>query len=131
MIKLALRVVREHYGYTLAKDFGPLALRSVREVFIRGTRADQSEPPDLLVKQFFKWATEHESVPLSVFHGLQAVGWTPEWWDHRHETEPVRPVPMLTSMRSCPCRPADRRHGRAARLTGMDPPKWSGCQPGT
>ena len=34
-IALALRPLKEQYGHTLAADFGPLALRAVREGWVR------------------------------------------------------------------------------------------------
>ena len=44
------------------------------------------------LRQLFRWATENELAPPSVYHGLQAVaGMKQGRWDAR-EAEPVKPV---------------------------------------
>src|SRR5258706_8540289 len=73
-MKAALRFVRRLYGKTKARDFGPVALTSVRaamiaEGWVRTTVNHQVGR----VKRMFKWATANELVPPSVHHGLLAV----------------------------------------------------------
>jgi hypothetical protein len=94
LIRLSLRVLKRLYGHTPARDFGPLALKAVRQGFIdaglcrnevnRRTRHDV---------RFFKWAVENELVPPSVHHGLRAVSGLRKGRTEVRESEPVRPVP--------------------------------------
>jgi hypothetical protein len=64
MIKLAARPLRHLYGDTAAKDFGPLALKTVRQNFIKANlcRNEVNRRTRLIVRMF-KWAAETEMVP--------------------------------------------------------------------
>lgn len=89
----SLRPVRELYGHTLAREFGPLALKAVRERMIaagwcRGVVNQRVGR----VRRLFKWAVENELVPSAVLHGLQAVRGLARGRSAARETEPVRPV---------------------------------------
>jgi integrase len=94
LIRRALRVLRQHYGHTPAKDFGPLALKTVRHAFIDAglCRREVNRRTGLVVR-FFKWAVENELVPASVHHGLKAVSGLRKGRTEVRETEPVKPVP--------------------------------------
>jgi hypothetical protein len=73
-IKLALRPLLALYGHTSARDFGPLALKAVREEFIRsGLCRNECNRRTRLIVRAFKWGVENEKVPLisgSSFMGL-------------------------------------------------------------
>ena len=70
----AFRPLAKLHGYTLAKDFGPLALKDVRRkmqeanwsrmVINRGVNR---------IRMLFKWAESEELVPPSTLHALQTV----------------------------------------------------------
>jgi len=64
----------EMYGQATTADFGPLKLKAVREVFVqrRLCRSTINKHTGT-IKRIFKWGTENELVPPSVFHALQAV----------------------------------------------------------
>jgi hypothetical protein len=69
-IKVVCRHVRELYGFAPASDFGPLALKAVRERFIatgwcRKTVNQQVER----VRRAFKWAAAEELIPFECYHG--------------------------------------------------------------
>jgi hypothetical protein len=74
LIKLSLRVRKQLYGHTPARDFGPLALKAVRQGYIDSglCRTEVNRRTGLVIR-FFKWAVENELVPSSVHHGLAAV----------------------------------------------------------
>lgn len=80
----ALRPLNYLYGSTLACDFGPLALKTVRAVMIKGyDHPKYGHQLDLSrgvvnmrvkrIRRMFKWAVENEFVSPTVLHGLQAV----------------------------------------------------------
>jgi integrase len=93
-IRLSLRPLRQLYGHTLARDFGPLALKAVRRAMIdSGLCRNEVNKRTGRVVRAFKWAAENEMVPPSVHHGLKAVSGLRRGRSEARETEPVRPVP--------------------------------------
>jgi integrase len=101
--KLTLRPLCHLYGHTPARDFGPLALKAVRDLMVKGYDHPRyrTQPPlcrSLVnqrigrVRRMFKWAVEQEVVPPAVMLGLQAVRGLQRGRSAARETEPVRPV---------------------------------------
>ena len=90
----ALRYPRRLYGHTPAHEFGPLALKAVREAMI-GARLSRTNINRQIgrVKHVFKWAVENELIPPSVHHGLQAVSGLKAGRSEAHESDPVHAVP--------------------------------------
>src|SRR4051812_4484445 len=73
-IRQALRPVRELYGDTQAKDFGPLALKAVRQAMIeRGWCRTFINKQVNRVKRLFAWAAGEELLPLAVYQALTTV----------------------------------------------------------
>lgn len=92
-ILYAVRPLRELYGHTPAKDFGPLALKTIRESFIaRGICRTQVNARVSRIIRVFRWATENELLPASVYHALRAVSGLRRGRTAARESEPVRPV---------------------------------------
>lgn len=92
-LKTVCRYVRELYGSTLAIDFGPKALKAVRERFVgqdwcRKTVNARVER----VRRVFKWAVAEELVPPSVYQALAAVQGLQRGRTRSRESLPVRPV---------------------------------------
>src|SRR5262249_38697278 len=86
--------LRLQYGTTLARDFGPLALKGVRQAMISaGLCRTEVNRRCRIVVRCFKWAVENELVPPSVHHGLRAVSGLKKGRSEAREREPVRPVP--------------------------------------
>lgn len=93
-IGLALRPVRQTYGHTLAKAFGPLALKTIRKQMIdSGICRNEVNKRVRHVIRAFKWAVGEEIVSPSVHHGLQAVTGLRRGRSEARETAPVKPVP--------------------------------------
>ncbi len=93
-IKLALRTFRQLYGHTAARNFGPLALKAVRQAMIdAGLCRNHINQRVGRIVRVFKWAVENELVPPSVHHGLKAVSGHRKGRSGARESEPVRPVP--------------------------------------
>jgi integrase len=122
-IRLALKPVREHYGHTAAKNFGPLALRAVREWMVKQnwTRGYVNSSVGC-IKRMFKWAVENELVPPSIYHGLQAVSGLKRGRCEARETRPIRPVADEHVDATLPfLNPAQRAMVQLQRFTGMRP----------
>jgi site-specific recombinase XerD len=93
-IKLAMRPLRLLYGDVPAKDFGPLALKVVRQEFIQaGLCRNEVNRRTRLIVRMFKWAVAEEKVPAAVHHGLKAVDGLRRGRADVRESEPVKPVP--------------------------------------
>src|SRR3954454_16290169 len=92
-IRQALRFVRRTYGSTPAADFGPLALKNVRQAMIEGGRSRKLINKDVnRVRQMFGWAVENELVPVQVHQALRRVAGLRKGRSGAHETAPVEPV---------------------------------------
>ncbi|GAC1474987.1 MAG: site-specific integrase [Isosphaeraceae bacterium] len=93
-IRYAVRPLRLLYGSTLARDFGPLALKTVRQALINSDLCRNEVNKRVgKIKRAFKWAVSEEMIPSSVDHGLQAVSGLRHGRADVRESEPVRPVP--------------------------------------
>jgi integrase len=93
-VRLALRELKRLYGHTPAAQFGPLALKAVRQAFIdSGLCRNEVNRRTGLVVRFFRWCVENELVPASVHHGLKAVSGLRKGRTDVRESEPVGPVP--------------------------------------
>ncbi len=131
--KMSLRPVRHLYGDTPAKEFGPLALKAVRELFIKGYDHPKHGPQPALargvvnqrvarVRRMFKWAVENELVPPDVFHGLQAVRGLQRGRCDAKESKPVLPVARAVVDDTLPLlRPMIADMVRLQLETGMRP----------
>lgn len=93
-IRVALHYLRGLYGQTPVAEFGPLALKAVRQRMI-----DSDVSRGVIngcvgrIKRVFKWGVANELMPPDVHHGLAAVDGLREGRSEARETEPVRPVP--------------------------------------
>ena len=94
LLRLSYRPLREHYGHSLARAFGPLALKAVREAMIDAniSRAEINRRVGRIIRAF-KWAVENELVPPSVHHGLRALAGLKRGRTRAKERDPVRPAP--------------------------------------
>jgi integrase len=122
-IKRALRPVRELYGHTTARTFGPLSLKACRERMVKdGWTRGYCNSCTGCIKRAFQWGVENELIPPSVHHGLQAVRGLSKGRTDARDTQKVRPVadqdvdatlPFLT--------PPVRAMVQVQRLSGMRP----------
>ncbi|MCF7954224.1 MAG: tyrosine-type recombinase/integrase [Phycisphaerae bacterium] len=94
-IKAALTPLLQTYGTYPAKDFGPLALKTYREMLVEGGFSRQVINKKLSrVKQFFKWGVANEMISAEIFHALQTVPGLKRGRTAAPESKPVKPVPM-------------------------------------
>ncbi|QEG27848.1 site-specific tyrosine recombinase XerD [Gemmata obscuriglobus] len=122
-LRLSARPVRELYGHTPAREFGPKALTAVRQQMIDAglsrtlinRRADR-------IKRVFKWASSEELVPVAVYQALRTVTGLRRGRTEARESKPVGPVDGATVDATLPRLDA---HLRAMielqRFTGMRP----------
>jgi integrase len=118
--KIALRPLKELYGHTPAKDFGPLGVKAVREEMIRHPVTNKVKAKDPAtgktvwrskvirvglsrkavnqyigkIKRVFKWAVSEQLVPPDVLVGLQSVSGLQAGRSAAPEPAPVLPVPV-------------------------------------
>ena len=92
-IRSALRHVRRLYGRTRASEFGPLALKSVRQAMIEADLSRRVINQYVSrVRRMFRWAVENELVPVEVHQALMTVPGLRKNRSEARETKPVTPV---------------------------------------
>lgn len=95
--KLVMRHLRELYDETPAANFGPLAMKVLRQKFIGQKWCRKTINQRIgRVKRIFKWAAAEELIPPSVHLTLSAVGGLQRGRTEARETEPVPPVDDAT-----------------------------------
>jgi integrase len=92
-LKIAMRPLKQLYGRTSVVDFGPIALKAVRDKMIEYGWVRTSVNHHISrLRRIFKWAVENELVAPSILHGLQAVTGLKYGRSTAEESEPIRPV---------------------------------------
>ncbi|HVK18562.1 MAG TPA: site-specific integrase, partial [Fimbriiglobus sp.] len=92
-VRLSLRPLRQLYGHTPAREFGPLALKAVRQKFAEsGIGRVEVNRRTRVVRRAFKWGVAEELVPANVYHALAAVEGLRKGRSELSEPAPVRPV---------------------------------------
>ena len=131
--RMAFRPLKHLYGDTPVKDFGPLSLKAVRELMVKGYEHPKYGSQQALARgvvnqrvgrivRAFKWGVENELVPVAVLQGLKAVRGLAKGRSLARETEPVKPVPEAYVEAVLPfVRPPVRGMIQLQRLTGMRP----------
>ncbi|MBL9083485.1 MAG: hypothetical protein JNK76_16840 [Planctomycetales bacterium] len=94
-MRYAARPLRKLYGSTPVRDFGPLALKAIRQHMIDDENLSRGVANHRVnrIKRLFKWGVSEELVPSSVFEGLRTVDGLRFGRCNARETEPVKPVP--------------------------------------
>ena len=89
----ALRPVRRLYGHRPARTFGPLALKAVREEFLKAGLVRKSINTQVArVRRMFAWAVENELLEGNQLHALRAVPGLRFGRCNAREGKKVRPV---------------------------------------
>jgi len=89
----AMKPLRALYATTSVEDFGPLALKAIRQVLITKGLARKTVNQQIgRVKRIFKWGVKSELVPPGVFQALQAVSGLKKGRTEAKETPPVSSV---------------------------------------
>lgn len=122
-IKRSIDYLRELYGRTPAVEFGPLALKAIRQRMVeeglsRGYINDHAGR----IKRIFKWAVGEQLLPIETYQSLSIVPGLRKGRTEARECEPVLPVDDATLDATLPHLPeivADMV--RLQRLTGCRP----------
>ena len=87
------RFVQPLYGRTLAIDFGPCALKNVREKMIEAghSRGVINKNVDR-IRRMFRWAASEEMIPVTVHQALTTVAGLRKGRTTAREPKPVLPV---------------------------------------
>jgi len=92
-MKYAMRPVRQLYASLAARDFGPLALKGVRQHMIDNDLCrSQVNARVNRIKRIFKWAVSEQLVPPSILEGLRSVSGLRYGRTQARESLPVKPV---------------------------------------
>jgi len=118
-IRHALRFTKDLYGHTLAREFGPLALKAVREAMVKHpvVRRFKEKNPATgkavwrekvlrrglarrfinkqigRIKRMFAWAVEEELLPVTLHQALLRVKGLKRGKDGAREKARIKPVP--------------------------------------
>ena len=93
-LRQILRLLRSLYGNTPATEFGPRALKTIREQMIALKWHRKSINKQISrIKMIFRWAVENEMLPPSVHQALQAVRGLSKGRTDAPESLPIRPAP--------------------------------------
>lgn len=122
-IRQALRFAHRLYGSTQASDFGPQALKTVRQAMIDAGRCRNLINKDVnRIRGAFRWAVEHELLPLPIFQALVTVAGLRKDRTEAKEKPPVGPVSEEHVEAVLPLvSPTVATMIRVQRLTGMRP----------
>ncbi len=122
-IKVALKIVRQLYGGSKAAEFGPLALKTVRDAMVRLNWARTTVNAQIIrVRRMFKWAAASEMLPSSIYGDLRCVDGLRRGRTSARETERVAAIADAVIERTLPHLSAPvAAMVRLQRLTGMRP----------
>jgi integrase len=130
-IKRAIRRLRDRYGRTLAAEFGPLALKAVRQQMIDDGLSRRTINDTVgCIKRIFKWAVAEQLLSAESFQALTAVAGLRRGRSEARETEPILPVDDATLEVTLPHLPAVVADMvRLQRLTGCRPAELCSIRP--
>lgn len=119
----SMRPLKKLYGHTPAVEFGPLALKAVRQAIVESdvSRRVVNGRVDR-IRRAFKWAVAQELVPASVHQALTAVPGLRKGRTEAREPEPIGPVSNELVEATLPhLQPVVADMVRLQRLTGARP----------
>jgi integrase len=125
------RLVKELYGRTPAADFGPRALKALRQKMIQAgwTRKLINQRVGR-VRRVFKWAASEELIAAGVYQALTTVTGLQAGRTEARETDPVEPVAEEHVRAALPfLLPEVRAMVRVQLLTGMRPGEVTQLRP--
>lgn len=93
-VKHVMKPLKKLYGGTMVKDFGPMALKAIRQVMLDGDICRPEINRRILrIRRIFRWGVENELVPPLVLEGLRSVSPLKKGRTTAREPEKVKPVP--------------------------------------
>lgn len=130
-IKDATRLLQALYGMTPVAEFGPMALKAVRQKSIEAKLSRRVINYRVnRIRRVFKWGVENQLVAPQVLHSLQAVAALRAGRTEARETGPVRPVPEENVSIILPfVTPQVQAMIELQQLTGMRPNEVTAMRP--
>jgi integrase len=130
VIRSVLKLVRDLYGHTEARRFGPLALRACQDAMIeRGWSRKSINRQIGRIRKMFAWAVSRERLPVTVLQALRTVEGIRKGRSGAKERPRVMPVPDTVVEATVPCLSATvAAMVRVQRLTGMRPQEVVGLR---
>jgi integrase len=121
--RVLCRTVRELYGHTPAREFGPLALAAVRQRMVNGGLSRRATNKRISrVKTLFKWAAAHELIPVATYQSLATLAGLQKGRTSARDPDPVGPVDDTHVAATLPyLRREVAAMVQVQRLTGMRP----------
>ncbi len=102
-IRQALRFLRQTFGTTPASEFGPLALKVVRQSMIDARRSRRLINQDVhRIRGMFRWAAAEELYPGESLPSLAAVTALEKGRTEAKELPPIRPLDQATVLATLP-----------------------------
>lgn len=122
-IKAVLKRLRQGYGGTYADEFGPKALKALREQMIADEMVRGVINQNVgRVKRMFKWAASEELLSADVWRALDSVTGLQRGRTGAKEKAPIRPIDDQTVEKTCAClSPKLAAMVRLQRLLGCRP----------
>lgn len=122
-IKACIKYLRDWHGRELAADFGPLALKAVRQRMVDdGLSRRYVNDHAARIKRMFKWAVGEQLVPPATYQALAVVSGLLRGRTEARETAPVLPIDDSIVEATLPHLPAVVADMvRLQRFTGMRP----------
>jgi integrase len=121
-LKDAMRPLRTLYGLTDACEFGPKALKLVRQYMIDQENLSRGVINGRIdrLKRAFKWAVSEELIPPAIYEALRTVSGLRYGRSNAREPEAVRPVQDDVVEATLPFLPPQLRDMvRLQRITGL------------
>lgn len=122
-IKACIKYLKEWYGRELAADFGPLALKALRQRMVDdGLSRRYTNDHIARIKRIWKWGVGEQLVSSATFQALATVPGLRRGRTAARETDPILPVDDATVEATLPYLPAvGGDMVRLQRLAGMRP----------
>ena len=122
-LRLIIRDIRDLYANEPAEEFGPKALKAVRQCWIdRGQSRPTINKNMRRLTRIFKWGVSEELIPSTVYEGLRSVPGLKKGRCSVPEPDPILPVEMTAVEQTIPHLPEIVRDMVRIQLrTGMRP----------
>lgn len=131
LVRETCRFIKSLYAHYRAIEFGPLALKAVRQSMVQAGHCRNHVNKNVSrIKRMFKWAAEEELIPGSVAQSLWSVAGLRKGRTEARESVPVQPVDDDTVDATLPFLPevvADMV--RFQRFTGCRPAEVCALRP--
>ena len=93
IVKGALRAVQRLYGRAAVTEFGPTALKAVRQAMVdSGLCRNEVNRRVRIIRQAFKWAVSEELIPVTIYQTLATVDGLRKGRTEAPDHAPVEPV---------------------------------------